>query len=77
IEELLTACLKAERQEQEFARSEERQIVLIVDLEALADSLVPGSTVQEHLALVAIPRSAVNRQRVSSSMDRTRANLAY
>ncbi|MDC6354045.1 MULTISPECIES: hypothetical protein [Robiginitalea] len=77
IEELLTARLNAERQEQEFARTEERLIVLIDDLEALADSLVPGSTVQEHQALVAIRRSAENRLRVYSSMDSAREKLAY
>ncbi len=77
IEELLTARLNAERQEQEFARTEERLIVLIDDLEALADSLVPGSTVQEHQALVAIRQSAENRLKIYSSMGNAGEKLAY
>lgn len=77
IEEILTARLNAERQEQEFARTEERLIVLIDDLEALADSLVPGSTVQEHQALVAIRQNAENRLKEYSSIANAREKMAY
>ena len=77
IEELLTARLNAERQEQEFARTEERLVLLIDDLEALTDSLVAGSTVQEHQALVAIRQNAENRLKEYSSIASAREKLAY